>query len=1120
MAGTDHAVQSERAPDSDAPRRAAAPEQETGATAAGAAPATGVRTAVPSPGATSLGARQVRAKSVVGAATDPAEREADHAADRALRMAAPEQERPAAVDPTVADATSKGPGAATSIPPEIKRSPAGSAAPTPGPASATQPPMPTSTARPVPAPPSGSASATPIRSQAVTDHDPHGGHAVPTGTERYLDQSQGTGSPLPDGTRRYFETRFSTDFRAVRVHDDAAAGQAAQSIGALAFTRGRDMWFSAGAYDPVTDGGRRLLAHELAHVAQQNPGIGRRADESSSQTAAGPPPGTEAGTRAYAPDNSAGQEPLAHELTHVVQESAGLGDGVSRVRHPDDPAEAQAGRTAQVMTAPGLESANNQVIARALGVQRFAGPSRHRPPVVPDLHRVAGESKALPELRQSAVNAVVGGIVQRQSAPIDIHARISAVLASPDPMEVIRIMDLPEFGQATDAERIGLIRIDNQFGDIDPLRLARLWRSFGDVRVPYAVNAYQADWETSARSSPGMPDLVPAVPETVTAFRATLRSLAEYNLAQNEAFVRQRMEQLGLTPGRAQPFTPDEQRLLRQNLQKIAYNVWVLRQSQQRALHIEIGRTVGRISLPVTFDPAGPHAADVPAAVDEAKWNAIKMQWDGMERPIAEAAATYPEIYELLAQGDDDALLHFSRVMPEDAANPQGSSLSAAQGHGYQSEGKKLLLSLFDRIHKAQEELGSIDLLELPTLYERIYALPGRWNHGFDEWVARRAVRLRTQEERTLSVLTAMGEGAAAIVATFLSGGMALAVGAVGAGIGITKAAVDYAEAGRLETLARSTPLHGTELVTRAQADAKMIEGQAEIFAAVISALAIVGAAWAAALEVRLTTILEKQVADEALRGALLAKVPDKTLLIRLLQKSDTPAELSALLDAGDAARAEHMLDLRTAVRNRVSQLRAGQQPRLDADPALEKELAEAEELLNDANNADGASRKVDDVVDKLAQQDFAEGLNPPVLGVEVESNKFSYILRGEVASDAHNVPRAADNARQMHGIGLYDTEEGRAILRDHLERVPYEPSNIVARNPEKEFKPSKFPKQSVFSGYWGGPTEVRESLLIGPGGGIKLQSTWEVRYGIRRLTTVVPKGPPLEERPPYKPPP
>jgi hypothetical protein len=110
---------------------------------------------------------------------------------------------------------------------------------------------------------------------------------VPAQTERYLDRSQGTGTPLPDEARRYFEARFSTDFRAVRVHDDDAAGQAARSIGALAFTRGRDIWFSAGAYDPVTDGGRRLLAHELTHIAQQNSGIGR-VDHRPGQADAGP----------------------------------------------------------------------------------------------------------------------------------------------------------------------------------------------------------------------------------------------------------------------------------------------------------------------------------------------------------------------------------------------------------------------------------------------------------------------------------------------------------------------------------------------------------------------------------------------------------------------------------------------------------------------------------------------------------------------------------------------------------------------------------------------------------------------------------------------------------------
>ena len=200
---------------------------------------------------------------VAGAASDPAEREADRAADQVMRMAAPEQNRPSAVDPTVADASSRGPGRATSVPPVPQSATAGTV---PSPAAGTAP--------------------DPVRRQAVADHDPHGGKEVPEETQRYLDRSQGTGSPLPDGARRYFEARFSADFGGVRVHDDDA-DRAARSIGALAFTRGSDIWFSAGAYNPVTHHGRQLLAHELAHIAQQYPGIGRRVDEHASRASAG-----------------------------------------------------------------------------------------------------------------------------------------------------------------------------------------------------------------------------------------------------------------------------------------------------------------------------------------------------------------------------------------------------------------------------------------------------------------------------------------------------------------------------------------------------------------------------------------------------------------------------------------------------------------------------------------------------------------------------------------------------------------------------------------------------------------------------------------------------------------
>ena len=77
------------------------------------------------------------------------------------------------------------------------------------------------------------------------------------------------GRPLPDAERNFFESRFAHDFSQVRVHTDAQAAEAAQSVSALAYTKGSDVVFGAGEYRPDTEGGRKLMAHELAHVVQQ-----------------------------------------------------------------------------------------------------------------------------------------------------------------------------------------------------------------------------------------------------------------------------------------------------------------------------------------------------------------------------------------------------------------------------------------------------------------------------------------------------------------------------------------------------------------------------------------------------------------------------------------------------------------------------------------------------------------------------------------------------------------------------------------------------------------------------------------------------------------------------------
>lgn len=77
------------------------------------------------------------------------------------------------------------------------------------------------------------------------------------------------GRPLDSATRAFMEPRFGHDFAHVRVHSDAAAEQSADDVNAKAYTVGNSIVFGAGSFAPGSAEGRRLIAHELAHVVQQ-----------------------------------------------------------------------------------------------------------------------------------------------------------------------------------------------------------------------------------------------------------------------------------------------------------------------------------------------------------------------------------------------------------------------------------------------------------------------------------------------------------------------------------------------------------------------------------------------------------------------------------------------------------------------------------------------------------------------------------------------------------------------------------------------------------------------------------------------------------------------------------
>jgi Domain of unknown function (DUF4157) len=82
----------------------------------------------------------------------------------------------------------------------------------------------------------------------------------------------GGGRPLDNKTRMTMESRLGADFGDVRVHTGAAASESAKSVQAYAYTVGSDIVFQSGKYEPESDAGKRMLAHELTHVVQQRSG--------------------------------------------------------------------------------------------------------------------------------------------------------------------------------------------------------------------------------------------------------------------------------------------------------------------------------------------------------------------------------------------------------------------------------------------------------------------------------------------------------------------------------------------------------------------------------------------------------------------------------------------------------------------------------------------------------------------------------------------------------------------------------------------------------------------------------------------------------------------------------
>jgi hypothetical protein len=103
--------------------------------------------------------------------------------------------------------------------------------------------------------------------------------------ETSIQGARGSGQPLDENIRQPMEKAFGgVDFSQVKVHNDTQSDQLNKSIHARAFTTGTDVFFRGGEYNPGSRGGQELIAHELTHVVQQNEGVVQRSQNQQKLT--------------------------------------------------------------------------------------------------------------------------------------------------------------------------------------------------------------------------------------------------------------------------------------------------------------------------------------------------------------------------------------------------------------------------------------------------------------------------------------------------------------------------------------------------------------------------------------------------------------------------------------------------------------------------------------------------------------------------------------------------------------------------------------------------------------------------------------------------------------------
>jgi Domain of unknown function (DUF4157) len=226
-----------------------------------------------------------------------------------------------------------------------------------------------------------------------------------------------SGKPLEPGVRSSLERKLGHDFSHVRIHTGREAAAAARSLGSTAFTAGADVGFAGGAYAPHTARGFRLLAHELAHVAQQEaappppPARVTRPSEPSEREARAAAEAVASG-RAFAPVAVPTARVARQEVEEAARETPRPSEGEAELRRRFD-AEVESFRREQ------LDFARDRITLASRTIARQFDEMKKRPEDERPAHRtkITALERQLVQALQDSV-----GLLEKRIADLQTRA--------------------------------------------------------------------------------------------------------------------------------------------------------------------------------------------------------------------------------------------------------------------------------------------------------------------------------------------------------------------------------------------------------------------------------------------------------------------------------------------------------------------------------------------------------------------------------------------------------------------------------------------------------------------------------------------------------------------------